>query len=35
MTKGVKRKKTIADELGIPPSTLRSILENRHDIEQS
>lgn len=35
--KGMQRKKQnkITDELGIPPSTLRTVLKNRHDIEQS
>jgi len=30
-----KKTKGIANELGIPPSTLRTLLKNRHEIEQS
>lgn len=30
-----KKQKDIANELGIPPSTLRTLLKNRHEIEQS
>lgn len=30
-----KKQKDIADELGIPSTTLRTLLKNRHDIKQS
>jgi DNA-directed RNA polymerase specialized sigma24 family protein len=35
--KGVhlKKQEEIADELGIPPSTLRTVLKNRLEIEQN